>query len=90
MRNLKGIRLHARQRAVERYGVSISDAKRRKIINLIHAGKTGRFVKRRSVRVSEWEIPLDGETFRVLYDKRRKEIVTFLPPRNKSATKSSI
>lgn len=66
MRSLKGIRIHARQRAVQRYGVNISCAKRHKIINLIHTGKTGRFVKRRSVRVSEWEIPLGGETFRVL------------------------
>ena len=82
MRNLKGIRIHAKQRASQRYGVSISDAKRRKIINLIHSGKTGQFVKRHSLRVTEWEIPLDGETFCVLYDKKRKDIVTFLPPKD--------
>ncbi len=81
MKGSKGIRIHARQRAIQRYGVSISDAKRRKIINLIHSGRTGQFVKRHSLRVTEWEIPLDGETFRVLYDKKRKDIATFLPPR---------
>ena len=83
MRSLKGIRDHARRRANQRYGVSINDAKRRKIINLIHSGKVGQFVKRLSLRITEWEIPLDGETFRVLYDKKRKDIVTFLPPNNK-------
>lgn len=83
MKNLKGIRLHARQRAVQRYGVSISEKKRREIINLIHSGNINWFVRRRSVRVTEWEIPLDGEVFRVLYDKNRKEIVTFLPHREK-------
>jgi len=82
MKISKGIRVHARQRAIQRYGVNISNKKRREIISIIHSGGVGKFVKRHSVRVTEWEIPLDGEIFRVLYDKIRKEIATFLPPKD--------
>ena len=83
MKRSRNIRVHARQRAVQRYGVNISNRKRREIIGMIHFG-VGKFVKRRSVRVTEWEISLGGETLRVLYDKTRKEIVTFLPPKSSS------
>ncbi|MFA5195843.1 MAG: hypothetical protein WC401_08620 [Bacteroidales bacterium] len=80
MKRSRDIRVHARQRAIQRYGVNISNKKRKEIINMIHSG-VGKFVRRRSVRVTEWEIPLGGEIFRVLYDKIRKDVVTFLPPK---------
>lgn len=82
MRKSKRTRIHAKQRAIQRYGVTINERKRREIINLIRSGNVGKFVKRHSVRVSEWEIPLNGEIFRVLYDKKRKDIATFLPPKD--------
>ena len=37
------------------------------------------FVRRRSNRVTEWEVALEEGKCRVLYDKQRKQVITFVP-----------
>jgi hypothetical protein len=61
----------------------VGKEKRQRIVKLIQSHREEWFVRRLSLRVTEWEVPFEGEVFRVLYDKNRKEILTFLPPRKK-------
>jgi hypothetical protein len=75
----RALRVHAKRRAKTRYGLTINKFRRRQIVCLIQ-GEKGRFLKRHSRRVSEWEIVFEGKKLRLLYDRNRKEIITFLPP----------
>jgi hypothetical protein len=72
-------RAHAIQRASERYGVNLSDTDIRRIIKLIQNGESTP-VSRRSLRKVTHDVTLDGQLYRAVCDKQRKEIVTFLPP----------
>jgi len=72
---------HAVQRHLERYGmephagqISLLNRKIREAQR--YGSDEARFIRKRSNRVSVWEV--DGK--RVLYCKKRKTIVTFLPP----------
>jgi len=60
------MRAHARQRARQRYGLSLNKAQRREIIALIQSDKAT-FVKRHSIRVGEFNVPFLGR------DRDRKE-----------------
>lgn len=68
-------RQHAKRRAAERYGIELTARRRREIIAGIHSHKY-QFVERQSHRISVFLV--DG--VRVVYDRQRKELVTFLPP----------
>jgi len=72
-------RVHAVRRAAERYGLSMNHRKLRILVDDIQKGR-GEFVRRQSHRVSIWRIDVEGHSVRVVYDKLRKTIVTFLPP----------
>jgi len=75
----KSERLHARRRARERYGIEVGNHTRRKIIQAIQGGRS-KAVRRTSTNKTVHDVTLDdGFTVRVVYDKERKEIVTFLP-----------
>ncbi|HEX7277887.1 MAG TPA: hypothetical protein VF244_10975 [Acidimicrobiales bacterium] len=71
-------RLHARIRARERYGIELGEASRSAIIRSIQTG-TSTIVERQTNRVSVHDVDLDGQVVRVVYDRARKELVTFLP-----------
>lgn len=51
----------------------------RRIVNVIQSSRS-RVVERQSLRVSVHDVDLDGVTVRVVYDRHRKQVVTFLPP----------
>lgn len=70
-------RVHAKRRAEERYGLVVNKDTRRKLLECIWNGRTT-FVMKQSLRVSVFDVEFEGETYRVVYDKIRKEIVTFL------------
>jgi hypothetical protein len=78
------MRAHAARRAAERYHFSFMGKNRKEIVALIRDQKAA-FVQRHSLRVSEFLVPFGGETFRVLYDKHRHEIITFLPPQTRES-----
>ena len=69
---------HSKRRASERYGLSLSKLDLLKIVDLI-LGKAATFVRRHTRRVSEWEVEYLGKRLRLLYDHRRRMVVTFLP-----------
>lgn len=81
MNKQKAQRRHARIRALERAGIELSDAKRAEIIGLIRSGKST-MVQKQSLRVSVHDVTLrdGGGRVRVVYDRKRHELVTFLPP----------
>jgi hypothetical protein len=80
MSKQKAQRLHARRRALERYGMEVGNGTRQQIINAIRQGRSTH-VESQSHRISVHDVTLAHEelTVRVVYDKHRKEIVTFLP-----------
>ncbi len=80
MPNYKAIaeRRHASRRARERYDLRYNRHDRHDIVQQIQTGRA-KFVERQSGRVSVFDITHQGVSARVVYDKHRKEIVTFLP-----------
>lgn len=70
-------RVHAKRRALERYGLVLTKDIRNDIRGKIKRND-GTFIRRTSRRVSIWEVELSGDKYVVAYDTQRKEIVTFL------------
>lgn len=70
---------HSKRRASERYGLNIGRAGLWEIVNIIRSGRAI-FVRKETNRVSEWKVEYSGVSMRVIYDRRRKMVVTFLPP----------
>lgn len=79
MSKAKAQRRHARQRAMERYGIEVGRSTRTAVIDAIQSGRST-VVNRTSLRTTVHDVTLpDGDVVRVVYDKHRKEIATFLP-----------
>lgn len=72
-------RSHAKRRALTRIGVSLHEDFRRRIIRLIQDGQAP-LVEKQSCRVSVFRISVEDKPVNVVYDRRTKEIVTFLYP----------
>jgi hypothetical protein len=71
-------RQHAKRRARERYGIAFNSQMNKNLIAQIQRGEA-RLVRRQSQRVSVWDVEIAGGPARVVYDRDRKQIVTFLP-----------
>lgn len=69
---------HSKDRALERYGLELNRFDLKEIIDKIRAEK-GYFIRRRSCRVSEWEVEVKGKLIRVLFDKIHNCIATVVP-----------
>lgn len=78
MSKRSSLAIHSRRRASERYGLNLSKLDLLKIVDLI-LGKSATFVRKHTNRVSEWEVVYFGKKLRLLYDYRRRMVVTFLP-----------
>jgi hypothetical protein len=80
--------LHAKRRALERYGVRLDKDSYLKLCRAIQEGN-GTFLGRQSHRLTVWRLNVpngDGcVQIPVVYDKLRKRIVTCLPPEANSA-----
>lgn len=71
-------RFHAKKRATQRYGLTLTTEKQQAIVRLIQLGR-GRFIRNQSNRVSVWAVEYGGMILPVVYDKNRKVLVTVLP-----------
>ena len=71
-------RKHARQRALERYGIDYNRDVRREFLKKI-ANSGAKFICRQSNRVTVFDVEHEGQTVRFVYDSSRQEIITFLP-----------
>lgn len=74
----KNQKRHARKRFLERLGVPLTQDFRDRIIGKIRRGET-KVLEKPSNRVTKHRILIDGISFDVIYDRKRKTIVTVLP-----------
>lgn len=72
-------RIHAKQRALERYDLDLNRQDLEEIIKKIHLNKAS-FIKRQSFRVTVWKVTYKEKELITVYDKHRQTIATFLPP----------
>lgn len=69
---------HCWNRGIERYSVFIGEQVNAELVAQIQGGDAG-FIEKQSLNISAWEIEVDGQKIPVIYDKKRKVIVTCLP-----------
>jgi len=70
---------HSSQRAEERYGLTLSNKKRKQITALIEEGRCN-FLRHGSMPMREvYGLTFEGQRLRVVYDRYVRRIVTFLP-----------
>lgn len=74
----KSERIHAHRNALLRYGISYGQKMRKGLIEKIQRGEAI-FLESTSNRARNFAVSYEGEVYPVVYDKQRKEIVTFLP-----------
>ena len=72
-------RIHAKKRALERYDLDLNREKLEEIVKRIQSGVGIRMVLRQSLRISHYEMTVQEKLVRVVYDRQRKTVVTFLP-----------
>ena len=70
---------HAARRAKERFGIDLGREAQRSIVGRIRAGKA-KLLGWQSLRVKGYEIEHEGKLLTVLYDRKRKVLITVLPP----------
>lgn len=69
---------HAKRRAAERYGLNMIQRLHRQIVQQIQAGQAtpqGRLTNTRT----RFEVEVEGQRPRVIYDRVQKNLVTILP-----------
>lgn len=71
-------RVHAGHRLEERYEIPYTTNLRLSLISKIKNNES-KIIKKCSHRVTNHLVHLNGIDFNIIYDKSRKEIVTFLP-----------
>lgn len=71
-------RIHAKRRAEERYALELNRDDLRNIVQRIQQNQATH-VEKQSHRVSVFDLTYNNIDVRVVYDKNRKTIVTFLP-----------
>ena len=71
-------RIHAKRRLEERFGLTINRHQMRELVQQIHAGRA-EHLETQSNRISIKVVSFQGKKFAVVYDGKRKTIVTFLP-----------
>ena len=69
---------------MERYELELNRTQLKEIIGKCRNG-SAKLLQSHSIRVKEFLVSWEGKEFRVLYDRLRKEIITFLPPPKKPA-----
>ena len=79
---LKAERLHAKRRYKERFNISLSRKQLNDIISNIQNGKDAIFLCKQSNNFSKWIVNVKGNKAIAVYDKNRKQIVTFLKLNN--------
>ena len=77
-------RIHAKRRGFERYGIVLNQQSYWTLALTIRNSSNGktnnaRFVDRQSNRVTRWFVKHQSRWFPVVYDSKRKTIVTVLP-----------
>jgi hypothetical protein len=69
-------RIHAKKRAIERYGLELNQEDFKKLNDLARSSPV---IKRMSNRLTLRKMVFNEDVIRVIYDSHRNQIVTFLP-----------
>ena len=72
-------RVHARRRAMQRYGITFGRERRSALVRAIQTDKAV-FLRAFSNRSKAFAVFYEENWYAVVYDNQRKEIITFLPP----------
>jgi hypothetical protein len=72
-------RVHAKKRAKERYNLDLNRFDLREIIQQISL-KQAKLLENKTNRLALYQIDVKGISCKVIYDRQRKQIVTFLRP----------
>ncbi|MHA1469711.1 MAG: hypothetical protein ACTSSP_04020 [Candidatus Asgardarchaeia archaeon] len=67
--------IHVRNRFLERQGINFGKHKNAQFVALIQNQKAT-LVRKQSLRVGVWDVEFEEKTYRVVYDNKRKQIVT--------------
>lgn len=70
---------HAKQRAEERYGISLNHDQRAEIVQMIQTNQA-EFVGKESNNRTLWRVQFQDQSLNVVYDKARSSMCTVLPP----------
>jgi hypothetical protein len=73
----QGERIHAKKRALERYGLVLTTADLRVLVSQIQSNGA-KLVEDQSLRVGVFMLTAREKEVLVAYDRKRKEIITFL------------
>lgn len=79
----KGERIHSTKRFLERFNINLTLEKRERIIRKIqnrHIEKEAILIEKQTNRISLYDVIVENQVVRIVYDKIRKEIVTALHP----------
>jgi len=79
----KAQKIHFKYRVKQRYGLDINRLQRIEIIKMIQHGEA-KFLNHQSRRVSKFIVEFKGTQMIVIYDKKRKTLVTALPINNQT------
>jgi hypothetical protein len=77
-------RAHTKQRLAERYGLDASSAEIFQMAKRIAHGHA-RFIERQSRDIGRWHLDHRGQVLRLVFDSRRRSILTALPPQDSAA-----
>lgn len=69
---------HAKQRAEERYGITLNHDQRAEIVQMIHTNQA-EFVGKQSNNRTLWRVNYQNQDLNVVYDKARSAMCTVLP-----------
>jgi hypothetical protein len=78
----KILRHHAYIQAASRYNITFTEERRRRVLEMIQENihdSQCRCIEKQSLRRTLWRVVIDGTVCGVIYDKKHKEIVTFIP-----------
>lgn len=79
MSKKQGQHVHAKKRALERYGLSYNRIVRKEIIKQIQNRQNARFLEKKTNRIVIWLVRHNEIEYKIAYDKHRKNIASFLP-----------
>jgi len=85
MNKKKAQGIHAKRRALQRQGLVVGKETLNETVQQIQKNK-GTFLRKHTNRVTEWLVTVHGKCCRVLYDKTRRAIITFLPDKKSDST----
>ena len=78
MTSTRNRREHARERARQRYGIGLTKALRRELLQMIRSGQSLKALQLTHTRAAHL-LEVRGTQIAVVYSKRVKDIVTVLP-----------